>query len=78
MKLARQEIELKFINLLNGFSKYNFYCFEKEGKFPCFKLLCNDVFISTVDLESSELTEIRWLFRKVDGFTSSNYHIFFI
>lgn len=35
--------------------------------------LCNDVFISTVDLESSELPEIRWIFGKVVGFTSPNY-----
>lgn len=30
MKLARQEIELKFINLLNGFSEYNFHFFKKR------------------------------------------------
>lgn len=58
MKLARQETELKFINLLNGFSKY-FSFFLKGGNSPWYFIpLCDDIFISTVDFDSSELTEV--------------------
>lgn len=42
------------------------FIFFKRGKFSLvFYTSCNDIFISTVDPESSELPEIRWIFRKV-------------
>lgn len=51
-----------------------FIVFKKVNSLWYFIPFGNDVFISTVDLEPSELKEIGWTFRKVVGFISSSYH----